>query len=184
MEISEFDGDGTKCRCWRLPNLGWRNLSDKLDDYLSECVRSIAAAYPDKHVAWVELNYRPDTGRLIVFPSDDGPFGDRNERVCFQLVSDHLQQEFGQICQLPDEQRQGEWDALGQKLWDRVGDCLKTGQAQRALANARLSHPMKIAAFDYDAGEGLFHLPDVDTSASAEMKEQLIAFKRRYGVRG
>jgi hypothetical protein len=182
MEITEFHDGGTKCPCWRLPNLGWDDVSDKLDTYLSECFRTIAAAYTDKPVAWIELNYWPDTGRFIVFPSDDGPFGDRNEKVCFQLFSDYLQQEFDRICELPDEQRQAEWDALGQKLWNRVGDCLKDGEAQAALSSARLSHPMKIAAFDYDAGEGLFHLPDIDTSASTEMKQQLADFKKRYGV--
>jgi len=184
MEITEFQDGQVRCPCWRLPNRGWDDLSQRLDDYLAECFRSIVAAYTDKVVAWVELNYWPDTGRLIVFPSDDGPFGDRNERVCFQLFSDHLQQEFDRICELPDEQRQDKWDRLGQKLWNRVGDSLREGKAQHALASARLSHPMKLAAFDYTAGEGLFHLPEIDPRASAEMQQQLADFKKRYGVRG
>jgi hypothetical protein len=140
MEITEFNDGNTKCPCWRLANSGWADLSDKLDDYLSECIRSIAAAYPDKAVEWVELNYWPDTGRLIVYPSDS-PFGDRTERVCFQLFSDYLQEEFDQICEIPDEQNEAEWDALGQKLWDRVGECVTNGEANRALLSARVADP-------------------------------------------
>jgi hypothetical protein len=182
MEITEFQDSGTRCPCWRLPNRGWDDFAENLDGYLADCFRLIAAACPDKPVAWVELNYWPDTGRLIVYPSDEGPFGDRNERVRFQLFSDHLQQEFERICELPDEHKQVEWDALGQKLWDRVGECLRNGKAQHALSSARLSHPMKLATFDYAAGEGLFHLPDIDGKATAEMKQQLADFKKRYGI--
>ena len=28
---------------------------------------------------------------LIVFPSQDGPHGDRGERVCYELSSEHLE---------------------------------------------------------------------------------------------
>jgi hypothetical protein len=182
MEITQFQDGGVRCPCWQLPNLGWEDLSDKLDDYLFECFRSIAAAYPDKPVEWVELNYWPDTGRLIVYSSDD-PF-DRTERVCFQLFSDYLQQEFDRICEMPDEQRQAEWDALGQKLWDRIGECLTNGQAHRTLLSARVAHPMKIAAFDYTPGEGLFHLPVIDPRATAEMNRLLTEFKQRYEIGG
>jgi hypothetical protein len=53
----------------------------------------------------------------------------------------------------------------------------------RRRRGSRRPHPIKLAAFDNDAGESLFHPPDIDPSASAEMKQQLADFKKRYGVR-
>jgi hypothetical protein len=184
MEITEFQDGRKRCPCWELPNLGWEDLSTKLDAYLSEAIAAIADAYTDLPAAWIQLNYWADSGRLIVYPSDDGPFGNRTERVCFQLFSDYLQHEFDRVCELPGPKRQVEWNALGNKLWSRVGECLKNGRARRALSIARASHPMKLAAFDYDAGEGLFHLSNIDISAYIDMKQQLAEAKKRHGMRG
>lgn len=184
MEIIEFPVGSGRCICWCLPNRGWDDFSRTLDDYLAQCFRSIAAAYPDKPVAWVVLNYWPDSGRLIVFPSDLGAFGDRNERVCFQLCSDHLEMEFDRTCELADEQAELEWDELEKKMWNCVDECLKSGNAQHVLSFTRFSHPMRLAAFDYDPGEGLFQLPHFDPVATAEMNRQFEDFKRRYGIGG
>jgi hypothetical protein len=183
MEISEFQDGGTRCFCWKLPHGGWDDLARKLDEYLTSAIGTIIAAYADKPIAWLELNYWPDSGRLIVFPSEDGPFGDRGERVCFQFFSDYMQNEFDRICQLPDENQQDiGWEELATKIWNRVGECLTAGQAHIALSSARATHAMRVAAFDYCAGEGLFRLEEFDEVASAEMRRRLADFKRRYQV--
>lgn len=182
MEITEFQDGSMRCVCWQLPNHGWNDVAEKLDDFLAECFLTIEARYPDKPVTWVELNFRPDGGRLIVFPSDEGPFGDRNERICYQLFSDHLQQQFDQTCGAEDELKQAEWDGIEKKLWDRVGECLTAGKAHNAISLMRATHPMKIAGFNYNAGEGLFRLPHFDPRSFTEMQQQLADFKKQYEI--
>src|SRR5947209_3799910 len=112
MEITEFQDGNVRCPCWCFPDEGWDELCRKLDDFLCEAILAVSAAYQVKPAAWLEVNHWPDSGRLIVYPSDNGPFGGRNETICFQLFSDFLQHEFDRICELPEYAKQPEWDAL------------------------------------------------------------------------
>jgi hypothetical protein len=112
---------------------------------------------PGDAVEWLEINHWPNSGRLMVFPSQDGPFGNREERLYFELSSEHLEKENRRVGDsLPDGKRDEAWEALNRKVWEQVGNALRIGEASRQLAEAHKEHRFRLAAYDYDFGEGLF----------------------------
>jgi len=164
----------------RLLDLGWEDVSRRLDTFLAGAIRAIMNRCGDKPPNWLEINRWPDSGRLLVFPSPGGPGGDEDDRISCQLTSDYLEHEFLRIADLPDPQPA--WDALGKKVWDRVADSLNHGEASRAIADVPLARPLRLAAYDYNFGEGLFRLPELDPQASEEMRRQLAEFRKRFGI--
>jgi hypothetical protein len=148
-----------------------------------EAIQAIATEYANEPVEWLEINHWPDSGRLIVYPSQQGPHGDRDERICCQLISDYLKAEWTRIGDsIPANEQKNAWALLGKKVWDRVGECLRSGEAAQVLKDTRKFHRFRLATFDYDFGEGLFRLSHLDPDANAEMQRKLTDFKRRYGI--
>lgn len=178
-----MSNDESDLACRRLPDRGWDDVCAQIDTFLADAIRAIAAEYANEPVEWLEINRWPSSGRLIVFPSQQGPDGDRKERICCQLNSDYLENEWTRI---GDSSEDGEedaaWETLGSQVWDRVESCLRSGNAAHALEDARRFHPFRLATYDYDFGEGLFYLPDLDPDATAEMQRKLAEFKKQYGV--
>lgn len=168
--------------CWNLADYGWAHLTQQLDEFLSTAIARVEAVYDKFPANWLELNCWPDSGRLIVYPSTEGPFGERDEKVFLQLFSDYLRSEFDRIGSLDRDQQDQEWDALGERFWGAIEACLTTGKARAALSAARRSSPLRIAAFDYEPGEGLFHLGALDQATTAEINRQLAAYKNEWGI--
>jgi len=168
MQVVKYQDGRCRCVCWELPETGWADVARHIDPFLVQAIQAIAAEYADDPVQWLEINYWPASGRLIVFPAQDGPWGHRGERVYFELHSRHLDNDLSRID-----------DAL---VWEQEGECLRNRKASLQLAEARQSHRLRLAAFDYDFGEGLFHLSELDEEAATEMQRELANFKRQYGV--
>jgi hypothetical protein len=159
VEIIRFTDGPTLHEVWELPDAGWDDWATTADQFLADAIRAIVAEYPGERVEWLEVNYWQDSGRLIVWPSQEGPHGDRGERVCFELSSQYLEAASLAISEsVPDSEKDAAWAALGDRVWRRVGVCLTTGTAGRELAVARRSHPLRVAAYDYNPGEGPFRL--------------------------
>ncbi len=55
-------------------------------------------------------------------------------------------------------------------------------QASEALIVARALHPLQVAAFNYEPGEGLFYLTDLDDAVTTEIMRQFAAYKKQYGI--
>src|SRR5262249_22614701 len=154
---AEFaDGD---CRCvsWLVPDAGREDAIRHIDPFLSAAIRGIAAAHDGEPVEWLELNHWPSSGRLMVYPSRHGPFGGRTARSYFQLCSDYFEGEWRRIgsSSVVDELKDRSLGELSDRLWRAVGESLRRGAAWKALAEARRIHPCRLAAFDYEPGEGL-----------------------------
>jgi hypothetical protein len=115
----------------------------------------------------------------MVFPAQDGPYGNRGERVHFELQSGHLENEFKRLADVPPgDQQGGALETLGRMVWRRTGHYLRSGRASRQLAEARKVHRLRLAAFDYCFGEGLFRLIELDEEAAPEMVRVLNRSKR------
>jgi hypothetical protein len=185
MQVTEFRDRRRRCVVWGLPDHGWEDVARQFDPFLASAIQGIAVEYTGEPVAWLEINHWPDTGRLMVFPAQDGPEGNRAERVYFELSSNYLENEFlRRGAAASTECRARAWEELVKNVWEQVENCLCHGQASRQLAEARKVHRFRLAAFDYNFGEGLFHLTELDREASAEMQKELEKFKRMYGVGG
>jgi hypothetical protein len=183
MKIVEYQNGRCRCIVWELPDCGWEDVAGRLDPFLAHAILSIAAEYATEPVKWLEVNHWPDTGRLMVFPSQDGPNGNRGERIYFEFRSNCLENEFLRIGMLGTQAgRSSAWEEMENRTWHRVGDCLTKGHAARQLAKARKIHRFRIAAFDFCFGEGLFHLPELDKEATVEMQELLVRLKKQSGI--
>src|SRR5262245_7167289 len=101
MQIIEFQDGPCRHVAWELPDSGWDDVARQLDPFLANAIQAINSEYADEPVEWLVINHWPDTGRLIVFPSQDGPNGNRGERICFQLFSIYLENEFLRIGEIP-----------------------------------------------------------------------------------
>src|SRR5262245_17771701 len=97
VEVIRFIDGSTRHEVWELPDSGWDDWAAAADRFLAHAIRGIAAEYAAELVEWLEINHWPYSGRLIVFPSQDGPHGDREERVCFELASEHLLSMFRRV---------------------------------------------------------------------------------------
>ncbi len=165
MEVIRFTDGETRYEAWELPDAGWDDWAARLDSFLEHAIRGIAAEYDDTRVEWLEINYWQNSGRLIVFPSQEGPHGDRSERICFELASEHLEAESRRVSEsLREPEQDASWQELASRVWRRVGECLASGEAGCELSTARRSHKMRVAGYDNNPGEG----PDrLDESGSA-----------------
>ncbi len=162
MEVSRFTDGPTRCEVWRLPDAGWDHWAATVDRFLAHAIRgSIAAEYAGEPIEWLEVNHWPSSGRLIVFPSSNGPHGDRGERVCFELASAHLEAASRWIsCSDLESDQELAWAELAERIWRRIGECLVGGMAARELAAARQEHRLRVAAYDYNPGEGPWRLTE------------------------
>jgi hypothetical protein len=161
LQVVRFADSGTRYETWELPDAGWADWTAHVDLLMAHAIREIADEYIGEPVEWLEVKYWQDTGRLIVFPSQDGPHGDRAERVCFELSSEHLEAESRRVSQsVPDAEQEGAWEALALRVWRRVSECLTAGEAARVLCTARRSHALRVAGYDYNAGEGPIRLTE------------------------
>jgi hypothetical protein len=161
MEIVRFTDGPTQHETWELPDAGWDDWASILDRFLAHAIRGITAHYAGSDVEWLEVNYWQDSGRLIVFPSQDGPYGDRAERVCFELASEHLEVESRRAAESVSMANQDEArEALAVAVWRRVGESLTVGDSARALRAARLTHKLRVVGYDYNPGEGPFRLAE------------------------
>jgi hypothetical protein len=161
VKVIQFTDGPTRNEVWELPDASWDDWAAVADEFLVHSINGIAAEYARASVKWLEINHWPHSGRLIVFPSQDGPSGDRNERVCFELVSEHLLTLFQRVkTEVPEADYEAAWTNLSRCVWLRVSDCLTGGAAARTLATARQSHPLRVAGYDYQPGEGLLWLTE------------------------
>jgi hypothetical protein len=166
---------------WDLPDQGWKDVARRIDPFLASAIRAIAAEYAADPVQWLVINHWADSGRLLVYPAQDGPNGDRGERIFFDFNSDYLENRHSYITEaLTGLELQRAWKELAGVVWWRVSDCLRHGKASRQLAEARKVHRLRLAAFDYGFGEGLFYLTELDEEAAAEMQKELARSRRRY----
>jgi hypothetical protein len=161
VDVVRFTDGGTSYETWELPDAGWEDWSAKVDHFLAHAIQRIAAEYADDLVEWLEINYWQNSGRLIVFPSRDGPLGDRGERVCFELSSEFLANQSRWVSESVQEPEQdGVWEEFASSVWRRVGESLLGGQSAHQLAVARKLHKMRVAGYDYSPGEGPFRLAE------------------------
>src|SRR4029077_13928736 len=100
MQVTE-NQDG-RCRrvYWDLPDQGWEDLARQLDPFLAISIQAIATEYADDCVEWLVINRWPDSGRVLVYPAQDGPNGNRGEKIFFDLSSAYLENEFSRIGEL------------------------------------------------------------------------------------
>jgi len=167
VDLIRFTDDKTRHEIWELLDAGWEDWAAPVDQFLAHAVGSIAAVYAGDSVEWLEINYWRNSGRLIVFPSQDGPFGDRGERVCFELSSKHMEAESPRIGRLvPEAEQDGAMETLASRVWLQVSECLTRGQAARELVAARRSHKLRISGYDDQPGEGPFRLAESRAIAS------------------
>jgi hypothetical protein len=161
MDIVRFTDGPTRYETWKLPDAGWDDWASTVDQFLAHAIQGITAEYAGLPVEWLEANYWQISGRLIVFPSQDGPYGDRVERVCFELASEHLEVESRRVADsIPDAEQDEAWEALAVAVWGRVGECLTAGDSARELSAARRTHKLRVAGYDYNPGEGPFRLAE------------------------
>ena len=159
MEVIRFTDGPTLHEVWELPDAGWDDWATTVDQFLAHAIRAIVAEYTGEPVEWLEVNHWQVSGRLLVWPSQEGPHGDRGERVCFELAGMHLETASRVISEsAPDAEKDAAWAALADRVWRRVGECFTSGGARRELAVARRSHRLRVAAYDYNPGEGPFRL--------------------------
>lgn len=161
MEVIRFIESATRHEIWELADAGWEDWTIVTDRFLAHAIQGITAEYPSDPVEWLEVNHWPISGRLIVFPSDEGPYGDRHERVCFELSSEHLATASRRISKSVSEANQDvAWATLAARVWCRIGECFVGGAAGKELADARRTHQLRIVAYDYQPGEGEFRLTE------------------------
>jgi hypothetical protein len=161
VEVIQFTDGPTRHEIWELPDAGWDDWAAVVDRFLAHAIHGIAAEYANDSSEWLEVNQWQNSGRLIVFPSQDGPHGDRGERVCFELSSKHLEAASRRICEaVPESQQEAAWAALSGRVWRRVGECFVRGAAAGALASARRSLRLRVAGYDYNPGEGPWRLTE------------------------
>jgi hypothetical protein len=167
VEVIQFTDGPTNCEVWELPDAGWDDWAGVVDRFLAHAIRGITVAYTGEPVEWLEVNHWQESGRLIVFPSQDGPHGDRGERVCFELSSKHLEAASRRIGEaVPEAEQETAWAALAERVWLRVGECFAGGEAAAALAAARQSHRLRVAGYDYNSGEGPQRLTETGAFAA------------------
>jgi hypothetical protein len=161
MDIVRFTDGLTRCETWKLSDTGWDDWASTVDRFLAHAIRGITAEYTGSPVEWLEINFWQDSGRLIVFPSQEGPSGDRVERVCFELASEHLEVESRRVGNsIPEDEQDEAWEALNVAVWRRVGECLTAGDSSSELSAGRRSHRLRVAGYDYNPGEGSFRLTE------------------------
>ena len=73
MQVVEYQDGRCHCIVWELPDNGWEDVARQFDSFLAHAIAAIAAGYAADPVEWLEINRWPDSGRLMVFPSQDGP---------------------------------------------------------------------------------------------------------------
>src|SRR5262245_44712841 len=140
MEVIQFTDGPTRYEVWELPDAGWDDWAGVVDRFLAHAIQGIAAEYTNAQAEWLEVNHWQDSGRLIVFPSQDGPHGDRGERVCFELSSKHLEAASRHISKaIQGREQEAAWEVLAERVWRRVGECLVRGEAAAELTAARRS---------------------------------------------
>jgi hypothetical protein len=177
MKIIEQQEGHCRNVYWELPDQGWGDVARQVDSFLAAAIQAIAREYAADPAAWLVINHWPSSGRLIVYPVH-GPHGNREERIHFEFCSFYLANEFRRITEtLPDDQVNQALNELGDKVWGRVGECLRYGQASRQLAEARKTHRFCLAMFDYCFGEGPFRLTELDEEATAEMRKEMVRIK-------
>ncbi len=167
--------------CWKVPDRGWDDVDRQIDLFLSQAIQAIALEYADEPVEWLEINRWPDSARLIVYPSRNLK-GDRDERICCQMFSDHLQAEWERGAKPGPDSENETFERLDEKVWQSVMRSLENGAAAKALAQARSVHRLRVAAYNYDFHEGLFRLPNLSPEATAEMQNELADFKKQHGI--
>jgi hypothetical protein len=161
VKVIRFTDGPTRNEVWELPDAGWDEWAAVADEFLAHAIRGISAEYSREPVEWLEINHWPYSGRLIVFPSQEGPHGDRGERICFELASEHLLTVFRRVTsEVPETDRELVWVDLSRRVWVRVSECLLSGAAGRELATARRSHRLRVAGYDYQPGEGLWRVTE------------------------
>jgi len=161
VEIIRFKDGECRYEVWNLPDGGWNDWADRADRFLAHSIREIAAEYAGEPIEWLEINHWPYSGRLIVFPSQEGPYGDRIERVCFELSSEYLEAAVRQVSKsVPEADQESMWVSLSRRMWMQVSECLLHGDAGRQLAIARQSHRLRVAGYDYEPGEELWWLAE------------------------
>ncbi len=166
MEVIRFTDGPTRYETWELPDAGWDDWAAIADRFLAHAVRAIATDCPAGAAEWLEVNHWPYSGRLIVFPSRDGPHGDRGEPVCFELSSAHLEAASRRIgASVPDADQDAAWAVLAERVWRRVSECF-AGAAGRELAAGRVLHRLRVAGYDYQPGEGPWRLTEAGAFAT------------------
>ena len=112
MEVVRFTDGGTSHETWELPDAGWDDWAAACGSIPGPCDSGHRGRVRRRSVQWLEINYWQGSGRLIAFPSQDGPHGDRGERVCFELSSEHLGAEAQRVSEsVPEAEQDRAWEA-------------------------------------------------------------------------
>ena len=154
MEVTKFIDGPTRYEVWKVPDAGWGHWAETVDRFLAYAIQGIVAEYAGEPIEWLEVNHWQISGRLIVFPSHDGPGGNRGGRICFELSSAHLEAASRRVSDfVPEAEQDGAWAVLAERVWRRVGECLISGAAAADLVAARRSHHLRMAGYNYTPGE-------------------------------
>ena len=167
MEIVRFEDGPTEHETWELPDAGWPDWASVADRFLAHALRGVVAAYAGDSAEWLEVNHWPSSGRVIVFPTEGGPHGDRGERVCFELSSEYLAVASRRIGATGSDPEQAlAWGELSARVWPRVGECFTAGVAAAELAVARRTLKLRVAGYDLTPGEGPSRLTEAGGCAA------------------
>lgn len=156
--IKRFQDGRTQCEVWELADRGWEDWAATVDPFLCYAIEGISTTCSSDLAEWLEINHWPDSGGVIVFPSQD-PYGDRGELCCFELSSKHLAHDFECISKnvAPNDQEQA-WERTERRVWGEISSSLRNGGASKALAVARQRLRLRIFGYDYNPGEELWWL--------------------------
>lgn len=191
MRIHESQVESVRLVYWDIPNEGSPPLFSVIDDFLEAAISVIPLAHCDASAQWLELSFWPSSGRIIVYATDDGPFGDRDgERVNYSLNSSFIEDEFMSFEFDVDSDPSGKafeakCNQMLEPVYSRVRESLTSGKAAKALEEARKKHPLKLAIYEYDPREGLFPLKDMlPVEFFVEYEKYLEWFKSEHGDSG
>jgi hypothetical protein len=178
-----------KCRFvdWKHPNEGYDTFKEVGDLFISTAIDDIAAEYRGEYVEWLEIMENgpvvfpnnQDYRVIEITPTRHGPFTDPDMQLCYRLHTKLWQDE---IATLPPEAEEFDYKAISLRFWDIIAECLTSERAYIALAKARTSHPMRLAAYAYDPAEGMHYLPNlVDPEFGRRYQEYLKKNAELYG---
>jgi hypothetical protein len=161
MEVLEYQEGDCHCMVWRTTAAGWLELSVRVDALLATAIARITEELTADDAQWLEINYWPDAGRLVVFPSAREHRGQPAERFCFELSSKFLASEFVRVVEnAPADCKQPEWQQTERLVWITVSSALRENQAAAKLREARKTHPLRIVGYSFDLKENLVRLEE------------------------
>ena len=147
MEVDEYIENGCPVVNWNVQAQTWDDFAKAVDPFLAASIAGAVRAYGGDQVEWLVVQHEAEAGALIVYPADRADPVPVAERVCYSLRSVYLGTAYARTRPADDS-----YEQLNRRVWTVVSECLRNGQAARALAEARRTHPMRLAGSDYFSG--------------------------------